>query len=329
MFCFWKDPLLNNSRVFQFAREGISDRAWSDLLLLHNNYFLSDLPHSTATSSHWIKYGRYQRVDIQRDLISVNGLGFGDYENLGKLSTFQKLINMPMVLASRLVLACFPSVYRNATRSVAKSSFRQINPDFVRLTKSLQTISATVPDFGNKKRVAIIGDGFGTFGALLASLYPNTTIVQINLGRQLLFDYLFMVTSHPKREHRILQSLNEIIEGEINYLPAELVSCLDADIEVFISSASFQEMNLETIKDYFCLMRSQSQRTFLYCANRVSKKLPDGELIELEKYGWSLNDTHLSNSSPWWLNLGIKRRPPFIFKMDGRIEERITEIAKL
>ena len=233
-----------------------------------------------------------------------------------------------MLLVSEIVLAQAPANIRSAVRKVASSTSRSINPDFVRLAKSLQMVSSTVPDFENKKRVAIIGDGFGTFGALLASLHPNITIFQINLGRQLLFDYLFMVSSHPQSKHRILHSINEVIEGEINYLPAELVSCLDANIDVFISIESFQEMNLETIKDYFELMRSQSAPTFLYCANRVSKKLPDGKLIELEKYGWSINDIHLSISSRWWLNWGIKRRPPFIFKMDGRIEERITKMSK-
>ena len=318
-----------NSRLFQFTRSNLSERAWRDVLLLHKNYFLAGSPQSTSSSSHWAKYSSYSTVTICEEKIFVSGIGFGDYENYENLSFISKIINMPMALFSRIVLAQTPSVYRNAVKSIAKSTSRQINPDFVRLSRSLLMISSTVPDFENKKRIVIIGDGFGTFGALLSTLYPKMTRVQINLGRQLLFDYLFMVSSHPMREHRILSSLNEIVEGDVNYLPAEEVDSLNANIDVFVSSESFQEMNIKNIREYFELMRAQSTPTFLYCANRVSKKLPDGKIIELEKYGWSINDVHLSTNSHWWLNWGIRRRPPFIFKMDGRVEERITAISKI
>ncbi len=319
---------MTENRKFQFKRSEISETAWIDILRLHKSYYTGESIPSRGTSSHWDAFSNFQSVSISFDEINLQGFGFGDYENSKNLSFSRKMVNFPMLLVSEIVLAQVPANIRSAVRKVASSTSRSINPDFARLAKSLQMVTSIVPDFENKKRVAIIGDGFGTFGALLASLIPNITIFQINLGRQLLFDYLFMVSSHPQSEHRILHSINEVIEGEINYLPAELVSCLDANIDVFISIESFQEMNLETIKDYFELMRSQSAPTFLYCANRVSKKLPDGKLIELEKYGWSINDIHLSISSRWWLNWGIKRRPPFIFKMDGRIEERITKISK-
>jgi len=317
-----------NSRMFQWDRRNISVNAWRDINQLHESYFLSDLPKSSATSSHWAKYSSYQIVVISSDQILANGVGFGDYENNENLSFFRRLINIPMALASQIALVKAPLGHRDAVKSIAKSTCRQINPDFVRLSKSLQMISSVVPDIENRKRVAIIGDGFGTLGSLFATLYPNMTIIQINLGRQLLFDYLFMVSSHPTKNHRLLESLNEIVEGEINYLPAEIISCLDAKIDVFVSSESFQEMNMKTIRAYFELMRFQSAPTFLYCANRVSKELPDGEIVELEKYGYSINDVHLSINSHWWLNWGIKRRPPYIFKMDGDIEERITVISR-
>ena len=320
---------MTDTRKFQFNRSNTSVQAWADILLLHSTFFSGEKVPSSATSSHWAIYSDQQVVTLSEDQIQVNGFGFGDYENSKNLYFFRKIVNAPMRLYSNVVLALVSSRVRSAVRSVAISTFRCINPDFARLANSLQMISSTIPEFDTKKRIAIIGDGFGTLGSILATIYPNLTIVQINLGRQLLFDYLFMTTSHPMRRHKILKSLGEVDEESLNYLPAELLSTFDAEIDVFISSASFQEMDTETIELYFELMRFQSTPTFLYCANRVSKKLPDGTIIEIEKYGWVSNDIHLSIKSHWWLNWGIKRRPPFVFKMDGRIEERITLISKL
>jgi hypothetical protein len=318
---------MTDTRKFQFKKSKMSVHAWDDILNLHSTYFLSEFNRSNATSSHWDNFRKFQSVSISKDEIDVHGFGFGDYENTKKLSFFRKMVNFPMTLGSHLVLALIPSKIRSAVRYVAVSTSRSINPDFARLAKSLHMISSTVPDFKSKKRIAIIGDGFGTFGSILATINPHVTIVQINLGRQLLFDYLFMVTSHPTRKHKVLKSLSEVQEGNINYLPAEALTTLDAEIDVFISSESFQEMDMNVIGSYFELMRTQSIQTFLYCANRMSKVLPDGEVIEMEKYGWSLNDINLSINSHWWLNWGIKRRPPFLFKMDGRIQERITIIS--
>lgn len=320
---------MTDTRTFMFKRDEMSLKAWSDILLLHSTFFLGEKIQSSATSSHWVKFSSYQVVRISEDEIQVQGFGFGDYEDSKNLHFLRKMINFPMSLGSNLALALSSPKVRSATRRLAVSTSRSINPDFARLANSLQMISSTIPEFDSKKRVAIIGDGFGTLGSILAMVNSNITIVQINLGRQLLFDYLFMVAAHPMRNHKILKSLSEIDEGSVNYMPAELLSSIDAGIDVFISSESFQEMDIETIKLYFELMRFQSGPTFLYCANRVWKELPDGEIIEIEKYGWSVNDVHLSTASHWWLNWGIKRRPPFIFKMDGRIEERITVISKM
>jgi hypothetical protein len=320
---------MTDTRAFIFKRNEMSAQAWVDILKFHSTFFSGEKTKSNATSSHWTKYSNDQIVSISEDGIQVHGFGFGDYENSKNLNFFHKIVNFPMTLGSNLVLALASSRIRRAVRCVSISTSRAINPDFARLANSLHMISSKLPDFESKKRIAIIGDGFGTLGSIIAAIKPNITIVQINLGRQMLFDYLFTITSHPMRRHKVLNSLSEIEEGSINYLPAELLSTYNAEIDLFISSASFQEMEIKTIELYFELMRVQSSPTFLYCANRVSKELPDGTVIEIEKYGWSLNDVHLSIESHWWLNWGIRRRPPFVFKMDGRLEERITLLSKL
>ncbi len=319
---------MSKHRTFQFQRSEFSDQKWESILALHEQFFSGGSDSRVATSSHWVKLSEHQRVSITEDEILLSGYGFGDYENSANLSIFRKFANVPMTLSSKAALLLIPRRIRRAVQSVASLTSRPINPDFVRLANSLKMITLIIPEFGGMKTIAIIGDGFGTLGSILMFINPKSTVLQVNLGRQLLFDYLFMLKVHPHRTHKVLNSLSEIEEGSVNYLPAELVSSLEAGIDLFISSESFQEMNLNVIENYFQLMRFQGESTYLYSANRVSKALPDGEIIEIEKYPWSIDDVHLSIHSHWWLNWGIKRRPPFVFKMDGRIEERITLIHK-
>ena len=119
-----------------------------------------------------------------------------------------------------------------------------------------------------------------------------------------------------------------VTNSGFNYLSADLLTCVDAGIELLVSSESFQEMNLESIHAYLHLMRSQSQRNFLYSANRVSKSLPDGRIICSQDYGLSKSDVLISKSSPWWLNFGIRRKPLYLFKMEGQIEELLVELSK-
>ena len=85
---------------------------------------------------------------------------------------------------------------------------------------------------------------------------------------------------------------------------------------------------MSVIENYFQLMCLQNESNFLYCANRVSNELPDGEITEIEEYPWSIDAVDLSIHSHWRLYWGIKRRPTFVHKTDRRLEERITVIHK-
>ena len=59
---------------------------------------------------------------------------------------------------------------------------------------------------------------------------------------------------------------------------------VDKKISLFVNIASFQEMTLETINEYFDIIKSNN--SYFYCCNRVYKKLFDGEVLEFAKYNW-------------------------------------------
>jgi len=84
-----------------------------------------------------------------------------------------------------------------------------------------------------------------------------------------------------------------------------------------------QEMNMNTINDYFSLIKSQSHPIYFYCANRISKKLPDGSVINFNEYPWEGMKVIVDELCPWHQQFpSIK--PPFVRKFDGPIQHRLV-----
>ena len=316
---------MNNSRVFDFDKNDFNS-TWLSISSLVTRYYGKKIDFSLQTSSHWKKYGMFQHAEISESYLSMQGIGFGDYENSTNLRARDKLRNFPPVLASRLAMFSLPRNLRRNIRKLAATTSREVNPDFIRLAKSAVNICVHIKDL-QVKRVMIIGDGYGTLACLLYELAPELTLVQVNLGRSLLFDLVFSTKAQKSCAHELIQSLSNVRTKAFNYLPAEEMDEVDAEIELFVSIESFQEMDIEIVNSYFKLMRIQSTNTYLYSANRVEKILPDESVIRKEDYGWSSNDKILYLRTPWWLNWGIRRRPPFIFRMDGLIEEMMVKLG--
>jgi hypothetical protein len=280
-----------------------------------------------VTSSHWKLYGKTQKADYDTDdILSIQGVGFGDYEDRTKLNTFEQIKNLLPSITARLFLLHLPKEFRVIAKNLAAITDRTLNHDLVRLTKSAEIISRYINE-RQLNRVMIIGDGYGTLGSLLSKTHPELLIIQVNLGRSLLFDLAFSAKALRDKSHELIEDLSGIKLEAINYVPAEDIINIDIKIDLFISIESFQEMDSRVVQDYFSLMRMQSTDTFLYSANRLSKTLPDSSKIRKEDYGWLPSDNILFERNPWWLNWGIRRGPPFIFRMDGPIEETMVELS--
>ena len=91
-------------------------------------------------------------------------------------------------------------------------------------------------------------------------------------------------------------------EADYNFIPAEIIFDVDLnDVDFFINIASMQEMNIEIINAYFDLIRNQkSDKTYFYCCNRISKKLPDGNVAAFDDYAWLPNDKVIFDEVCTW-----------------------------
>ena len=75
----------------------------------------------------------------------------------------------------------------------------------------------------------------------------------------------------------------------------------ESGADIAFSIAAMQEMNYLDIHKYFDQMRllaSGGDFTF-YCCSREAKTLPDGQIIQFEKYPWNKNDSVVFDDMPW------------------------------
>ena len=84
---------------------------------------------------------------------------------------------------------------------------------------------------------------------------------------------------------------------------------LNTPIDLFVNIASFQEMNVDTIRQYFKLIKSSTTGAALYCCNRREKKLYGGEIIRFGDYPWN-GFKHLitDDECPWHQHYYVHRR---------------------
>lgn len=313
---------------FSFNVTEFPEETWNSLKKLVNQYYTSNEEFSEVTSSHWKKYGEYQHAELKSDdSLELKGLGFGDYENRNNLTLLNYLINTPMTISSKIALFGVKKDLRILIKNLAVDSKRLLNPDFTRLGYVSQRLSKHIKK-NTIKKAMIIGDGFGTLGSILSKVHPDLTVIQVNLGRTLIFDLAFSSITSPNKPHLLVHKLSEAKDGAINFLPAENLSNSDEHIELFIAVESFQEMDIQIVQNYFKLMRLQTGVISAYLVSRLAKTLPDGIEVRLEQYGWDVEDEVLFKRLSWYVNWGVRRRPPFIFRMDGKIEERLVMLSK-
>ena len=313
---------------FSFNVTEFTESTWNSLKKLLVQFYNSNEEFSGVTSSHWQKYGEYQHAELKSDeSLELKGLGFGDYENRNNLTLLNYLINTPMTMASKIALLGVKKDLRILIKNLAVDSKRQLNPDFIRLAFVSQRLSEHIIK-NTIKKVMIIGDGFGTLGSILSKVHPDLTVIQVNLGRTLIFDLAFSSITARNKLHLLIHELSGAKDGAINFLPAEDLSNSDEHIELFIAVSSFQEMDIQIVQNYFKLMRLQTGVISAYLVSRLAKTLPDGTEVRLDQYGWDVNDEIIFKRLSWYANWGVRRRPPFIFQMDGKMEERLVTLSK-
>ena len=62
--------------------------------------------------------------------------------------------------------------------------------------------------------------------------------------------------------------------------------------------------------------------------NRKHKELPDGEIIEFEKYPWGNPESIIIDELCPWCQRYYGQKFPFIFKFDGVVQHRLVKYQK-
>ena len=283
---------------------------------------------SDQTSSHWRKLGKYQKIKNINGVFKLKGIGFGSNEvsqNIFfKIKYF--LTNIPLKISLyELLKNCRQNIISDMNY-VSKKSSRFFDYDCARNILTVNLLTEKIPSL-EEKTFCIIGDGYGALGSLIKKFFPKSKIIYINLGRSLLFDFYYSNKVFPEMEHYLIRSNDDSYSKDFNYIEAELYKNIDIKSDIFVNTHSMQEMDYEVINSYFAMMRKQKQDTWFYCCNRISKKLPDSEVINFSKYPWSKEDQLIIDDlCPWAQKFPINR-PPFYRNFDGPHQHRLIKFA--
>lgn len=309
----------------------------NDIEYLVHTYFNTNTAFSKATSSHWQKYGKLQKITVKTpqekklnvskkeeisqtfSSLKLSGGGFGDFK---KLTLVNLLLNIPIFiyLICNSWLKLKPKTFFTTLFYTIKSG-QIFSNDVTRCAFTVDYLEKNIGDL-NSKTVTIIGDGYGRLGCLIKLVFPKSRIIHINLGRTLLFDYYYSFKVFPKLQHKLVKN-SKNFTTDFNYIEAEFYKEFDIKSDIFVNIASMQEMNLEQINEYFTLIKRNPNQIF-YCCNRLSKKLPDDSIIRFLEYPWQGFEIIKDELCPWHQKFP-SLRPPFIRKFDGPTQHRLVK----
>lgn len=299
---------------------------------------------SAFISSHWKHYSSLFNCEVDGDgnLISLSGVGFGTckwggllHRVLDSACTFSHLVHLS---SRKSILQLMPIATRLCSSMGLNLTF-----DVFRQVCVLSFLKGKIPATIYNKHISIlvIGDGFGMLSSLLKAVFPNSTIVMVDIGKVLMFQAYYCQKAHPKCIHRLAGTFGESAQSDFIYCPAEHLDSLDDLVfDLAVNVASMQEMNMLTITKYFAFLRSHLHEVNLfYCCNREFKKMPGGEVTEFDKYPWKNEDWYLVDGyCPWhqyffsstkavnglWL-LGIEI--PFVNFYASKIRHRLAILS--
>ena len=189
--------------------------------------------------------------------------------------------------------------------------------------------------------VLMIGDGFGVLASMFKSVFPNSTVVMIDIGKTLLFQAYRCQRAHPGADHVLATAEADLQSAEFVYCPAEQLESLgNLRFDLAVNTNSMQEMNDQTIQGYFDFLRGHFHpENLFYCCNRESKTMEGGEVSEFLNYPWRDDDRHLVDGVCPWLDYFLSwgrnlrglsilgKRVPMVNYYDGVTLHRLTVLA--
>ena len=295
-------------------------------------------------SSHWKKY----HSDFLYTGDGFEGLqGFGSHSR--PYTGIRKLIHNLMQGQFRSMGKKFPkfSEIDKHARAVTAKQGRAYDLDVLRQSLTLALFEKNQPiGLMQERTVCVIGDGYASMTALLLATKMATRVVLVNLTKTLLVDLwflrLWLGNDVFNASTSVVTDIDSVTEALSTSSPKNSISpsiiaieacnqelIKELPIDIVINIASMQEMNPDTISEYFDDLRvvSAKRKVVFYCCNREEKELPDGTMTKLDEYPWSERDKVLLDELCPWHQRYYSHKPPFFHSFDGPIRHKLVELG--
>jgi len=259
--------------------------------------------NATQKSSHWA--ARTSRFSVENG--KVNGIaGFSSRSiripfltyYLHAFLQFLNFRNFYDAILSKWY-GSFDTVLSKQGRSLDNDAYRHVCT-FTFLEKYI--------NFSSIDTVCVIGDGQANFVSPLLARNTFSKVISVNLPEVLISDLeLILQLDIQESSICVCTKHDDICVAlqdqaiKLILVPASFNSILlHQPIDLFVNIASFGEMTQDIIEKYFAIIKSSSKGAYLYCCNRLEKRLEGGEVSLFENYPWEgYSIMYADDDCPW------------------------------
>jgi hypothetical protein len=290
---------------------------------------LTDLPASSkAKSSHWEFHTRKAEISSNSRITGIDGFSNRTRKFPGSTALHKRNLKKLYPWATKQI----HSTDFELAIQICHAQSREIDTCVARHFFTIEMLEnfEEVPH----RKVCVIGDGQANFVSLAMSRNFCDKLISINLTEVLLsdLDLLESIASLAENEITVASSSAEVVEflknpqQKILLISAQNSSIItDMGIELFINIASFQEMTPTLVQEYFNII--ESNKAYLYCCNRVEKRLYGGELNRFFDFPWGESLVLIDEPCKWHQHSYSLRSPQLYkrFPFDGEIWHRLVK----
>ena len=253
---------------------------------IKKNYFemIKDYDQKSK-SDHWIKMfskNNFEKFNLEnfrkRNLRGIS-LSYGMEDWLNFYDTLQELMGLLKILPPDEIKNLVdvrvgnPDYYSFGNLKINYNEI-SILKQFLKINKYLNS---------EQKLICEIGGGFGSLASKIKKIYPDKTMILIDLPETLVLQTYYLSTLFPKQNFCLYDDLNNLDFDKIKnnsfdfiLLPPWSINKLSKkfSIDFFINSRSMMEMDKKVIKDYFNFIHEMIRvNGIFYCLNKKEKMI--------------------------------------------------------
>ena len=181
-----------------------------------------------------------------------------------------------------------------------------LNHHEVSMFYSFKKISSYIKD--DHRIVCEIGGGFGSLASKLKKKYSNLCIIIIDLPEAIILQSYYLLKLYPEKKFCFYNDFIKLSPDELksnNYdfiiIPPwtkqKIINLFE--IDYFINTHSFQEMDKEIVSDYFKFINKTIRvNGIFYCLNKYSKTI-NNKPIKMSEYPFDSYWELLSSQKGW------------------------------